>query len=162
MNAPTALLLLTTAHRLAIEMTEELRFEHVSAMGLLAVQIIGRKPCSPRVLASALGSSREAATQLVGRLVRDGFVERTPDPSDGRGKVLRLTLSGQRNGVMAAEALERCMTSFTSEFSAKEKASLHSLLARLEGAADWHRGQRLFCAAAWSMKRRQRPKIHVR
>ncbi len=73
-NVPIAALLLTTAHRLAAEMLEELRFEYHSVVGLIALQHLratGRM--CPRHLAASLGSSRSAASQLVGRLVREGL-----------------------------------------------------------------------------------------
>lgn len=161
-NAPIFELLLTNAHRLAIEVTEELSFEHVSVMGLVVVQMLARarSPRSPRALAAALGCSPAAASQLVDRLVRDRFVERSRDPHDGRAKLLRLTSSGRQHGAFAAEALERCMESFAQQLSAEEKGSLHSLLARLERGADWHRAMRMWRSNGPS--RRRPPSIHVR
>lgn len=153
-------LLLTTAHRLAIEVTEELSFEHVSVMGLLVVRLLVRGRCAPRAVAAALGCSRAAAGQLVIRLVRDGFVERTPDAHDGRSCVLGLTPSGEQYGAFATEAMNRCMDSVTQHLDTEEKESLGALLTRVERGADWHRSLRLWTTPL-PVPRRP-PAIHVR
>jgi len=161
-HAPMFELLLTNAHRLAIEMTQELAFEHVSVMGLVVVQMLARArpPRSPRELAAALGCSRAAATQLVDRLVRDGFVERAFEAHDRRARVLQLTEDGRIHGDLAGEALERCMASFTEQFSEEDKVSLRALLARLERGADWHRAMRMWRST--EARPGRRPSIHVR
>lgn len=159
-NPTTFELLLTTAHRLGIEVTDELAFEHVSVMGLMVVLLLARAPRSPRAVSAALGCSPASATKLVDRLVRAGFVVRTPDPQDGRAKVLRLTSSGARYGAFAKEALDRCMDSCAQHFSVDERASLHSLLARLERGADWHRVLRYWTSNGPCVRRP--PSVHVR
>jgi DNA-binding MarR family transcriptional regulator len=161
-HAPVFELLLVSAHRLAIELTAELEFEHVSVMGLLAVQMLSRPrpPRSPRELAAALGCSRPAATQLVNRLVSNRIVERTVDPDDRRARQLTLTKDGRAYGGFALDVLQRCMAAFTVEFSAEDKASLHSLLARLQRGTDWHRSMRL-----WGPNRLppgRGPAVHIR
>ncbi|MEO6013062.1 MAG: MarR family transcriptional regulator [Devosia sp.] len=45
-------------------------------------------------LAGALGVSKQAVQQFVDELVEEGAVERVADPSDGRGKLVRLTAVG--------------------------------------------------------------------
>jgi len=163
MDAPISQLLLTTAHRLAIEMSHALVFEHVSTMGLIAAQIIGKEPCSPRDLAAALGCSRPAATQLVDRLEREGLVERLPDPHDGRAKVLRLTERGRQHVGLAAQAFEGTMEQFTTQFTREEHETLRSLLAKLERGADYHRGMEMWIRAGMPEgKRPKRLAVHVR
>ncbi|SMH41964.1 DNA-binding transcriptional regulator, MarR family [Rathayibacter oskolensis] len=46
-------------------------------------------------LAGALTITTAAVSLLVDRLVRAGYVDRVPDPSDGRGRILCLTESAQ-------------------------------------------------------------------
>ena len=164
-NVPFAVLLLTTAHRLAVEMLEELRFEYYSVVGLIALQHLrATGPTCPRHLAAALGSSRSAASQLVGRLVRDGLLESQPDPTNGREKVLRLTPKGEDYGRWATEAGERCMQSFMASFGDAERETLRSLLTRLERNADCHRGVRWFASAGGTRQRPGGPRLalHVR
>jgi len=47
-------------------------------------------------VAAALRFSPSRLSHAVGRLERDGWVERRPDPDDGRGQLVVLTEEGQR------------------------------------------------------------------
>lgn len=57
-------------------------------------------------VAEHLGITKQAASQLVGALVDRGYVERRPDPNDGRARTLVLTSRG-RACTRAAEAAAR-------------------------------------------------------
>jgi len=62
------------------------------------------------VLAERLQVSKQAAGQLVSELERKGYLERIPDPSDGRAKLVRITqrgLDAWLAGLEAFRALER-------------------------------------------------------
>jgi DNA-binding MarR family transcriptional regulator len=52
-------------------------------------------------LAEAIGLTKQATGQILDRMDELGYVQRVPDPSDGRAKVLQLTDRGRR----AAQAL---------------------------------------------------------
>ncbi len=47
------------------------------------------------VLAARAGMTHQAMAKLVSELEERGIVERTPDPSDGRAKLVRLTAEGR-------------------------------------------------------------------
>jgi len=51
----------------------------------------GARPCD---LAANAGVSRQAVTKTLDDLERVGLVERTPDPADGRGVIVRYTPRG--------------------------------------------------------------------
>jgi len=158
-------LLLTSAHRLSIAMHEEVDLDVVSSMALLAMRALARSRgrSSPRTLAAALGSSRSCTTELVDRLVRDGFVQRAADPHDGRAKVLLLTVQGIGAASTASEALERCMRSFTEAFEDGERELLGVLLDKLERGADWHRTMHAWRTYRSSPRAQRRPPaIHIR
>ena len=71
-------------------------------------------------------------TGLVERLVADGFVERTPHPSDRRATLVRLTRAGRRNfGAMAA-AHEAWVADAFAQLPAAEMQELMRLLAQLK------------------------------
>jgi len=60
-------------------------------------------------LADALCISRQAANQVIDQIESAGYVDRAPDPEDGRAKRLRLTRRGRRlvtDGTEAAAAIE--------------------------------------------------------
>ena len=158
-------LLLTSAHRLSIEMHAELEMENVSSMALLAMRLLARSrhPRRPRTLAAALGCSRSSTTELIARLVRDELVERNVDPHDGRARLLVLTEHGVATANAASAALDRCMGSFTESFEDEEREQLGVLLEKLERGADCHRAMRLWRTHQSSPRRDRRPlAIHIR
>lgn len=60
------------------------------------------------VLANQTGRSKQATGKLVAELEANGYVERIPDPTDRRGRLVRLTKQGDAalaNGVGIKEAL---------------------------------------------------------
>ncbi len=50
----------------------------------------------PTELAQKLGTSKQAVNQLLNDLQRGGMVERTPDPVDGRARLVVFTEKGRR------------------------------------------------------------------
>jgi DNA-binding MarR family transcriptional regulator len=55
--------------------------------------IDGRRPGEVAELA---GLSKQAVNDVLGELERDGYLERDPDPKDGRARIVRLTPGGTR------------------------------------------------------------------
>lgn len=164
-HLPIAVLLLTTAHRLAVELLEELGFEYYSVVGLIALQCLrARGPIRPRDLAAALGSSRPAASQLIARLVRDELLESEREATNRRERVLRLTPKGEDYGRWATEAGDRIMQVILGSFADNERESLRSLLMRIERNVDCYRGARWFASAGGTRQRKSGPRfaIHVR
>lgn len=62
-------------------------------LALLTVQAIG--PCAMGRLSSQMKIRMPTATGIVDRLVRDGFVRRTPCPEDRRQVTVELTAKGK-------------------------------------------------------------------
>jgi MarR family transcriptional regulator, temperature-dependent positive regulator of motility len=56
-------------------------------------------------LAEAAGMTKQSMGELVDHLERRGYVERRPDPRDGRAKIVVLTGKGQRGIEVAAERI---------------------------------------------------------
>ena len=74
--------------------------------------------CQLSEIGALTDSSKPAASQLVERLVQQGLVERSEDPSDRRNKKLRLTeksLGLIQNGVTSNHFLVDLMTSLSDE-----------------------------------------------
>jgi DNA-binding MarR family transcriptional regulator len=63
---------------------------------LVSIYHWGDKYQNPRRLASLLGMSGAGVTSLTDRMAARAFVERQPDPRDGRAKLLILTDKGKR------------------------------------------------------------------
>jgi len=59
-----------------------------------AFQAIGAEGTTAGELGQRLGVTKQAAGQMVDDLIRLGYVERGPDPSDGRRRLVTLTPRG--------------------------------------------------------------------
>lgn len=63
--------------------------------GYRALRRVEREPLSQRQLAERMGIDAPAASVIVGDLVARGYVERVPDPTDGRRKLVHITDGGR-------------------------------------------------------------------
>jgi DNA-binding MarR family transcriptional regulator len=87
-------------------------------------------------LARRLEITKQAVSQTLAELAEAGVVELTPDPSDGRAKLARLTARGAAaiaRGLSILEALER---ELSSEIGPTTMHSLHDALLALEAALE--------------------------
>lgn len=83
---------------LVLEQNER-RKETADALGMSffrakALRRIAARPSRMSELATVLGSDRPYLTLVVDDLVKRGLVERNPDPSDRRGKIVTVTAAG--------------------------------------------------------------------
>jgi DNA-binding MarR family transcriptional regulator len=79
-------------------------------------------------LASRAGLTKQSVGEIVDDLTRRGYIERFPDPTDKRAKLIRLTekgLDAQRIGFASFEKLE---AEWAETFGAERIAALRSLL----------------------------------
>lgn len=88
-------------------------------------------PVRLRELGESVLLSQPGLSRLVDRLVQRGLVERSPDPSDGRSVLVRLTPAGVARqktvGRQHARSVARAMSAVTSE----DLARLHAITTRL-------------------------------
>jgi len=63
-----------------------------------------------------------------------GYVERIPDPTDGRAKIVRFTQRGRELERVAETILQRIEDELTARLSAEKMAQLRALLAELDDA----------------------------
>ncbi|QIY68288.2 MarR family winged helix-turn-helix transcriptional regulator [Streptomyces sp. RLB1-33] len=91
------------------------------------------------VLAQELGQAPRSVTQSVEALEREGLVERTVDPHDGRSKLVRLTPEGTRALAAGTAAGEQVLREAFGAMGAERLGNLDQLLdalrAGLSGAA---------------------------
>lgn len=90
----------------------------------------------PTLLADKLGITPQAVAQLVGELEAMGLVERVPDPSDGRARLVRFTRKGRQDVLDGFQIFEGVEADLRRELGDRDFERLHTLLARFESAVD--------------------------
>lgn len=82
-------------------------------------------------VAEHLGTTKQAASQLVGLLVDRGYLRREPDPRDGRARLLRLTERGHAATRAAEEAAADVVQEWGAALPGASLGALHAMLGRL-------------------------------
>ena len=83
-----------------------------------------------------MGTSRQAASQLLREIEKQGLVEREPDPSDRRGIIIRHTASGRQILLDAIEVMLAIEGEYESVLGADGLGRLKKLLKRLVEQVD--------------------------
>jgi DNA-binding MarR family transcriptional regulator len=109
-----------------------LTFARYEALVLLAFSREGRLPMSK--IGQRLMVHPTSATNIVQRLVRQGLVERDPNPADGRGRLATITPAGR--SVMEAATSDLVAAGFSlGALSPAEHEQLFELLRKVRVAA---------------------------
>ena len=112
-----------------------LTFARYEALVLLAFSRTGRLPMSK--IGQRLMVHPTSVTNIVHRLVRQGLVERDPNPADGRGKLATITPAGRK--VMEAATEDLVASGFSlGALTPVEHEQLFALLRKVRvGAGDF-------------------------
>ena len=94
------------------------------------------KAMSQRDLARAAKVEQPSMAQILARMERDGLVQRTPMPGDGRSQLVSLTKAARAKLPAARKALHRNQNQALAGFSTVEAATLLDLLRRLNRNLD--------------------------
>lgn len=95
---------------------------------------------SPAELAAAFQVTRGAMTNTLGWLERQGLVRITPDPSDGRAKIVAITRAGRGLRARAIRALAPAVRRLEAEFGAGAFAAALPFLQEMRKFLDENRG----------------------
>ena len=101
-------LLVAARRRFETELTEELNTRGYGDITLAHSALFAHlDPAGtrPTELARRAGTTKQSMGELVADLERKGYVERAPDPADGRASLVRLTPAGRRLARAAQEAI---------------------------------------------------------
>lgn len=82
-------------------------------------------------LAEHLGVTKQAASQMADELVRKGYVERRPHPSDARSRLLTLTERGWACTRAADEAAIEVLLPWADTLTPAELSTIRTALSRL-------------------------------
>jgi DNA-binding MarR family transcriptional regulator len=107
----------------------ELGFAAGQLVVLATLKRAGPQPQARLVRAAQVEQSSMA--QLLARMERDGLVERVPDPSDGRSRLVNLTEGALRRLPRAKALMEDASARALAGFSDRERAQLIALLRRV-------------------------------
>jgi DNA-binding MarR family transcriptional regulator len=92
-------------------------FEHLPAKGERVVR-----------MARQAQMTQQSMTELVEYLERLGYVERLPDPQDGRAKLVRLTATGERLAAAGRASMRRIDGSWESQLGKERMREMRSAL----------------------------------
>ena len=87
------------------------------------------------VLAERAQMTKQSMGELVAHLETHGYVERVPDPSDGRAKLVRPTASGQAVYPLAVEAIAEVEARWGERIGEEKLRRLRALLEELSDRA---------------------------
>ena len=99
---------------------------------------LGRNGTRLTVLAHHAGMTKQAMGQIIDDLEQLGYVERTPDPDDGRAKIVRFTPAGLDFVCDAAEMLDEVWSEYSAFLGAQELDQLQETLHKLWRASRRH------------------------
>jgi DNA-binding MarR family transcriptional regulator len=92
-----------------------------------AVVLAHLDDCGPArisVLATACGVSQPSMTELVGRLQREGLVDRFSDPRDGRATLVDITASGRTQRLQLQRSVHDRVVELLEALLAEDQATL--------------------------------------
>jgi DNA-binding MarR family transcriptional regulator len=95
----------------------------------------GPQGARPSELAAQRGMTKQAANYLLGQLETLGYIERHPDPDDGRSKRIAVTDRGERAGLTIREAVKDIERDWRAQLGKDRFAQLKTLLLELNEPA---------------------------
>jgi DNA-binding MarR family transcriptional regulator len=87
-------------------------------------------------LAVQAGITKQSAGFLVDQLERAGYVERVPDPEDGRARLVRITERGARSVEISRAIVAQVEAEWTAHLGAPRMARLREILTDLREITD--------------------------
>ena len=87
-------------------------------------------------LAAQAGITKQSAGFLVDQLERAGYVERVPDPEDGRARLVRISERGARSVAASRHVVQQVEAEWASHLGADRMAQLRDILTDLREITD--------------------------
>jgi len=97
---------------------------------------IGPRGSRVSELAEQARVTKQSAAFLVEQLEAAGYVERVPDPTDGRARVVRLTARARRVADVADAEVERVLTEWADHVGEQRLRQVHETLRDLREITD--------------------------
>jgi DNA-binding MarR family transcriptional regulator len=107
----------------------------VDRAGYLALRMLeSMGPTSTKALAMSLNLDASTVTRQITALESGGFVERRPDPSDGRSSTIVLTAEGRRTMADVEQERRQGMEALIGTWAERDKVTLGRALSRLNAS----------------------------
>jgi DNA-binding MarR family transcriptional regulator len=122
----------------AVEPALAAGFADIRLAHLPALQALTRRPAGLRAtdLAAEARITKQSMGYLVDSLEAGGYVERVPDPSDGRAKVVRLTTKGRAAVRAIRGAVRQAEADWAARIGADRVAQLRAILEDLAASLE--------------------------
>jgi DNA-binding MarR family transcriptional regulator len=89
-------------------------------------------------LAERAHMTKQSVGEVATELEQRGYLERVPDPSDGRAKIIRLTARGREAQTLGREIIDEIEADWAERFGADRVAALRDALEAITAAKlDW-------------------------
>lgn len=114
-----------TAHLMRISLQDLMSFMHLKGLSMAQInvlyQLYYRGPCEVLAFTRLLDLSPAGASQLIERMVRQGWVERVEDPADRRVRRVHLTEPGRQLAAESIAARNEWIARFSARLTGAEK-----------------------------------------
>ncbi|MBC7302967.1 MAG: MarR family transcriptional regulator [Nocardia sp.] len=87
-------------------------------------------------LAAQAQVTKQTASSLADQLIRAGYLERAPDPTDGRARLLRLTSTGRAAADLANRTADKVQSEWIDHLGKRSVADLRKTLTALREITD--------------------------
>ena len=132
-------LLVRLTRRMSDEIVSRMKNEGFSDFSPSWVRLLGNLDVEGTrlgALARRMGVTRQAASQLGAEIERRGYLERLPDPEDGRGSILRFSPTGRAALACALRTMDAIEGEYAEVLGLDAYASMKGALARLVEEVD--------------------------
>lgn len=119
------------ARSLSLLLAAEVHPSLDAASYALLLHLVDTGPVRAAELVERIGLDKSTVSRQIGRLMDLGLVERAPDPSDGRARIVRLTAGGESRLARVREDRRRRLREHLESWSAEDMETLSTLLSRL-------------------------------
>lgn len=114
----------------------EAGYDDITTAQMKIVQRIGPDGTRLTDLAEQAQVTKQTAGFLVDQLEKAGWVERAPDPTDGRARLVRISTRAEEALPVAAAAVAEAEAEWAAHLGTRQMAQLRQILGRLREITD--------------------------
>ena len=112
---------------------EDTTFGDIRPAHTIIFALVGAEGMRISELTARAQTTKQVMNYLLNTVEKNGYIERIPDPTDGRSKIVRLTERGLQASRTGRQIIFDIESEWTEKFGEEEMRQLRSLLERLVG-----------------------------